>query len=88
MTITISLSPEAEKKLFERAARSGQDVAGYIHRLIEKDIQAPASLDDVLAPIRRQFEESGMTEEELDTLVEEAREEAWQERHGRPSPAS
>lgn len=30
ITITISLSPEEEGKLSERAARSGQDLASYI----------------------------------------------------------
>jgi hypothetical protein len=88
MTITLSLSPEEEKRLAERAAQSGQEVAEYVHRLIERDIQDLTGLDRVLAPVRQQFDESGMTDEELDALVEEAREEVWQEKHGRPSKAS
>ena len=86
MTVTIHLSPEQERQLSERATRSGQDLAGYIHRLIERDIRTPATLDEALASVRRQFQESGLTEEDLDALVEEAREEVWREKdpgHGR-----
>jgi predicted DNA-binding protein len=40
MTITISLSPEQERRLAERAAQAGQEVAAYVHRLIDHDIRA------------------------------------------------
>lgn len=40
--------------------------------------EAP-TIDEILAPIRKQFVESGTTEEELDALIDEAREEVWQE---------
>jgi hypothetical protein len=87
MTVTISLSPEMEKQLVARATVHGQDVAGYVCQLIARDIQdarpASKSLDEVLAPIRRQFKDSGMTDEELDALVEETREEIWQEKQQR-----
>jgi hypothetical protein len=89
MTITINLDPEEERRLAERAARHGEDVGSFIHRLIAREIQTPATtLDEALAPVRRQFEGSGMTDEELAALVEEVREEVWQENHGRPSKAS
>jgi len=89
MTITIDLSPEEERRLFERAARNGEDVGSFLRGLIAREIQTPAmSLDEALAPVRRQFEESGMTEEGLAALVEEAREEIWHESHGRPSKES
>jgi hypothetical protein len=87
MTITISLSPEQEKRLAERAAQAGQEVTAYIHQLIDHDIQAE-SLDVILAPVRRNFEQSGMTDEDLAALVEEVREDIWQEKHGRPSKTS
>jgi hypothetical protein len=87
MTITISLSPEQEKRIAERAAQAGQEVAAYIHQLIDHDIQAE-SLDAILAPVRRNFEQSGMTDEDLAALVEEVREDIWREKHGRPSKTS
>ena len=84
MTITIDLRPEQERRLAERAARAGQDVAAYIRHLIDRDID-PESLDAILAPVRRNFEQSGMTDDDLSVLVEEAREDIWREKHGRPS---
>jgi hypothetical protein len=68
----------------ERAARAGQDVAAYVHHLIDCDIDAE-SLDAILAPVRRNFEESGMTDDDLAALVEEVREDIWREQHGRPT---
>ena len=86
MTITINLSPEQERRLAERAARAGQDVTGYVHHLIDRDIDAE-SLDAILAPVRRDFERSGMTDDDLAALVEEVREdhlagEAWSAEQG------
>jgi hypothetical protein len=87
MTITINLSSEQERRLAERAARSGQDITGYIYRLIDRELDEQ-DLDTILAPVRRNFDESGMTDEDLAALVEEAREDIWREKHGRPSKAS
>jgi hypothetical protein len=87
MTITISLSPERERRLAERAAQAGQEVIAYVHHLIDRDIEAE-SLDAILAPVRRNFEQSGMTDEDLAALVEEVREDNWREKHGRPSKTS
>jgi hypothetical protein len=86
MTITISLSPEQDKRLAERAAQAGQEVAVYIHQLIDRDIRAE-SLDAILAPVRRNFEQRGMTDDDLAALVEEVREDIWLEKHGRSSKA-
>lgn len=41
---------------------------------------ADTTLDAILAPIRQGFRESGLTEEELEQLFQEAREEVWQQR--------
>jgi predicted DNA-binding protein len=88
MTILIRLSDEEQRRLTERAARNGRDVADYVQLLIERDLQEPAAVDLALAPFRRQVEESGMTDEELGDFYEEVREEVWQEKHGRPSKTS
>lgn len=88
MTITIRLSSDEECRLSERASQNGQDVVEYIRRLIEKDIQTTATLDEILAPVRKQFEESGMSDDDLDALVDEVREEIWQERQARRNETS
>ncbi|HZW34124.1 MAG TPA: hypothetical protein VFF52_25595 [Isosphaeraceae bacterium] len=87
MTITISLNPEQERRLAKRAAQAGQEVTAYVHHLIDRDLGAE-NLDAILAPVRRNFERSGLTDEDLTALVEEVREDIWREQHGRPSKTS
>ena len=58
MTITINLEPEQERRLAERAARAGQDVAAYVHHLIDRDIDEE-NLDTTLAPVRRNLKIAG-----------------------------
>lgn len=85
MTLTLSLSPEEERKLLERASESGQDVTSYVRHLIRRDISKPAYLGEILAPVREDFRRSGATEDELARLIEEARDEVWQEKRGERS---
>jgi hypothetical protein len=92
MTITISLPPDTEKKLLQAAAEKGVAPDAFARALIEMGLNRgsssgqpfpPETFDAILAPVRRGFEESGMTEDELAALFEEAREEVWQERQRR-----
>lgn len=76
------LPPDTEAELRERARASGEDVAAYAARLIRDVLQTPY-VDELLAPVRRQVEESGISDEELDRLGEELREEVWQESQAR-----
>jgi hypothetical protein len=87
MTITIDLSAEQQRRLAAKAAQSGHELSAYVHQLIDRDLEAE-SLDAILAPVRRNFEQSSMTDEELTALVEEVREDIWRETHGKPSRSS
>lgn len=81
MELTITVPDEAKLALEERARERGySDVNQYIERLVTTDLLAAKSFDEILAPIRKTFQESGMPEDELETLFEEAREEVYQER--------
>jgi predicted transcriptional regulator len=82
MSITITLPPDMERKLAERAERSGQDVETLARQLIERGVTAEATLDEILAPFRRQVAESGISDDDLAGLFEEARAEAHCERQG------
>ena len=84
--IEVKVSDETLKRLDERARHIGQDRAEFAGKLIEKELAEPEApkadktFDEILAPIRQGFAETGMTEDELDQMFEEAREEVWQER--------
>jgi hypothetical protein len=72
MTLTLSLSAEAEAKLRQRAAAEGADPAAYASKLLEQAVTKP-SLDELLAPLRREFAASGASDEQLVQQISEAR---------------
>lgn len=80
--LQISLPPDAEKVLRERAEAHGQDIDSYAARLLQEALNTP-SVDELLAPFRKQVEDSGASDEELDQLGEELRDEVWQEQQAR-----
>jgi hypothetical protein len=82
MTVTISLPPEAERKLAERAAASGQDVPAYVHQLIQKDIDQP-SFAELFAPVHAAVRESGIQQGELDNLIQKAVTDSRRERRAK-----
>ena len=84
--LQIPLSPDTEAKLRERARANGEDVSAYAARLLSDALSAP-SVDELLAPFRKQVEESGISDGELDQLGEELRREVRQEKQARKAPA-
>lgn len=88
MIITIDLPSEVESKIKTQASNNGLKVEEYIKSLIEEETErrelkrgnSEETFDEILAPIRKGFEESGMSEEELLEFFEEVREEVWQEK--------
>ncbi len=80
-TIEISNLPESVvKALSKRDEEAGTTPAEYVRYLIEEDLASSMSLRVLFAPVREQIKESGISEEELNALLEEAREEAFRER--------
>ena len=77
--LQIPLSPATEAALRERANVRGEDVAVYAARLLQDALSAP-NVEELLRPFRQQVERSGATDEELDSLCEELRQEVWEER--------
>jgi hypothetical protein len=67
MTLSLTLPPELESWLRQRAAASGQAVDAYASRGFADAITAP-TIDELLAPVRRQAADAGMREEELMSL--------------------
>lgn len=80
MTVVLELKPEIEEALQKKARSKGFEVNVYLEKLIEKDVAQAKTLDEILAPFRREVEESQITDDELDALVDEIREEIYREK--------
>ncbi len=91
MTITISLPADIEESVKSQAIKEGKPLADYVESLVEEgtsrrdriDLLAEKSFDEILAPFRRNVEESGLSDEALDALFTEARKEASRARKER-----
>ena len=80
MTVVLELKPEVEAALRKKAKARGFEVDSYLQNMIEKDVERAKSLDEILAPIRKSFAESGMTEDDLDELLNKERQAMWEEK--------
>lgn len=70
--------------LGEKASDLGKSLEDYARELLEDNVEFGEMKSDVtLAPFRRQVEESGITDEELDELFTEARHDYQSERQER-----
>ncbi len=63
---------EIVSRLDERLREMGQDRSTYLLSLLQRDLQ-PHTLDQILAPFHAQVAASRLSDEELETLFEEAR---------------
>ena len=79
-TIEIPLPEELLKMVDEKARRSGLGRDFYIRDLLARDLGGEPSIADILAPFRDQVGSSGITDDELDRLFSDARDESHQER--------
>ena len=77
------LPPGTKNALEEFGRHNGKSAEDYARMIIEAEVLSRKSFDEIVEPIRREFEESGMTEDELDALFREAREEVYQEKLNR-----
>lgn len=73
MTLEISISPEAEAKLREKAAMVGEDVTAYAAGVLERMAEPPLPLREISGPLLDEFKASGMTDDELGDFLEEVK---------------
>ena len=81
-TVTINLPKEVGVVLEKRAEDSGQDFETYIKNIVETQAKK-MTLDETLTPIRQAVEKSGVNDDELDGIFQQARREVSQERKKR-----
>ncbi len=84
MVLSIPISPDIEAKLKIKAASAGVDIETFAAKTLERVASRPA-LDELLAPLRAEFESSGMSENELVDLLESAKHEMRAEQRARQS---
>jgi hypothetical protein len=88
MSITITLPPSTEARLWAEATATGKDVDTVIAEAVEARLSlARFGLRDILAPVHEDFRTNGMTEAELETLLQEVIGESRKERKA-ADPAS
>jgi hypothetical protein len=82
MTLSLTLPPEVEAKLLQRAAESRQSPDDYASRVLVEAVGAP-TVDELLAPARKQIADSGMSDAEFDHFFDDLREKVWREKGSR-----
>ena len=83
MTLSISISEEAEASLKAKADLAGTDLPSYISNLLEQNAKRPLSLEELSGPVAGDFEKTGMSEDELGDLLETAKHAMRKERRAR-----
>ena len=73
MSITLELPPATLDRLREHSASTGKNVNDCIEKAVESYLNATAmSFDAFLAPLRKQVADSGMTDDQVDHLLQTA----------------
>jgi hypothetical protein len=62
MDMTISIPDDVAARLEKRAAVSGQTLPAYTAKLVADTVTKP-TIDEILAPVRADFAQSGMNED-------------------------
>jgi hypothetical protein len=89
MTITITLPPATEDRLRAHAAATGKDVGTLIVEAVEARLSlAPLRLGEILAPVQADFRASGMTDAELDALLQKSLDEVRSQRKATPGASA
>jgi len=68
MELTISISEQIGSILQKRAKDNGRDINDLVKDIVEDQALTP-TLDELLAPVRKEVADKGMTEGELDDFM-------------------
>ena len=79
MELTITIKPQELTALQQRAADNGIAIQEEASRIVAQELY----IDAVLAPVREDFANSGMTDDDLARLIKSERRTAWEETHGK-----
>lgn len=82
LSVLVPLPSELARTIDNLAKQRGQSREQFIVNFLQEQLTGSAPLfDELMAPIAEDFRRSGMTEEDLDTLIEQERQALWDEKH-------
>ncbi len=82
LRVTVPLSTDLARTIDTLAQQRGQDRVQFIVDFLQEQLGgSPLSFNDPMAPLAADFRSSGVTEEDLDALVEQERQAMWYEKH-------
>jgi hypothetical protein len=88
-SITLSLPPDIEDRLRAHAVATGKDIRTVILEAVEARLALlQMNLREILAPIHADFKRSGMSDAELDALLQGTLDAARAERKKSPNDRS
>jgi hypothetical protein len=85
MTLTLNLADGEARRLAAKAQAAGVDVQTHVERIVRAAATSPP-LGEKLRPVREAFRASGMTDDELGELLEQAKHELRRERRASQIP--
>ena len=84
MNVSLELTAEAAEKITRAAERAGKDLPSFLEEFVErsfsKEKPGGRGVAEILAPFRDQVEESGLSDDELNSLFGDARQNAFANR--------
>jgi hypothetical protein len=80
-TIEIPLPEELLKLVDQKAHSTGLERDAYIRAVLSKEVTGEPSLSEILEPLREQVASSEISDDELDRLFAESRDEAYRRRN-------
>ena len=72
MELTISISEQIGHILQQRAKAKGRDINDLVKDMVENQALTP-TLDELLAPVRKEVADKGITEDEIDNFMYDLR---------------
>ena len=82
LSVLVPLPSDLARTIDTLAERRGLDRAQFIVSFLRERLDGPGvSFEEIVAPLAADFRRSGMTEEDLDILVEQERQAMWDEGH-------
>lgn len=84
MVLSIEIAAQTEARLREQAKAAGTDIDTYVAQLVENAAARPA-FDEMLDSHRKQFEATGITDEELISDITKAQSDYRSEKTKKPA---